>query len=233
MRSRTPTTATGVTSATTARAIMTRRQVMVLTYNHRPSPNDDRRSTRYGKLGTLVAAPTPSAGQYLITRRRRCNPKRPNRSQQQLQLPDRSQVLRAATHAPVRRFGICQPGEASSETLICRLFSPASAEGGLAGGSQSQSDPSATKCCGSHMPIEIVLDTKFSGRAWGCGMFAVAHLVRDVAAAAVANAAGSQRQAARLLCVADALRHSMGIVRFKVLDAGEGNANGRPADGHH
>ena len=199
--------------------------------HHRPSPNDDRRSTRYGKLGALVAAPTPSAGQYLITRRRRCNPKRPNRSQRQL--PDRSQVLRVARHAPVRRFGICQPGEASSETLICRLFSPASAEGGLAGGSQSQSDPSATKCCGSHMPIEVVLDTKFSGRAWGCGIYAVAHLVRDVAAAAVANAAGSQRQAARLLCVADALRHSMGIVRFKVLDAGEGNANGRPADGHH
>ena len=70
------------------------------------------------------------------------------------------------------------------------------------------------------MPIEVVLETKFSGRAWGCGMYAVAHLVRDVAAAAVANAAGSQRQAARLLCVADALRHSMGIVRFKVLDAG-------------
>jgi predicted ATPase/class 3 adenylate cyclase/DNA-binding CsgD family transcriptional regulator len=38
--------------------------------------------------------------------------------------------------------------------------------------------------------------------------------------AAVANAAGSHRQAARLLGAADALRHSMGIVRYKVYDAG-------------
>jgi predicted ATPase/class 3 adenylate cyclase/DNA-binding CsgD family transcriptional regulator len=38
--------------------------------------------------------------------------------------------------------------------------------------------------------------------------------------AAAANAAGSHRQAARLLGAADALRHSMGIVRFKVYDAG-------------
>jgi Bacterial regulatory proteins, luxR family len=70
------------------------------------------------------------------------------------------------------------------------------------------------------MPIEVVLETKFSGRARGGGMYAAAHLVRDVAAAAVANAAGSHRQAARLLGVADAPRHSMGIVRFKVYDAG-------------
>jgi DNA-binding CsgD family transcriptional regulator len=37
---------------------------------------------------------------------------------------------------------------------------------------------------------------------------------------AVANAAGSHQQAARLLGAADALRHSMGIVRYKVYDAG-------------
>ena len=38
--------------------------------------------------------------------------------------------------------------------------------------------------------------------------------------AVIAHAAGSHRQAARLLGAADALRHPMGIVRYKVYDAG-------------